>query len=356
MRALIATVILYLLIEATPLLAAIVVTPVNVDVDSYTACSDGTHSVCPGNVCINNGGSGGCGAEWGGYTCCDDRTGGVSSATRCSGSYYCGFPRYCERDYTFSAGECLPNVPTSETTEAPITGTPVCVYDFPNGASCNIRVVCTSDSTAKLMGTVLSPSTYQGHFANLPAGFAPITRQYYPGAVTGTSFSARLVVASESWILTDSGSGNGANKLWTISSGDWTLAPTSTVCMRCGAGEIPTSSEGTRSCAKCQKGAYSQAGATVCTLCAAGKYSTTTGASSDEACTACGVGTYSTVEGANSDNVCVSCAEGFTTATIASAILASCNVCAVGYYSSTGYGDGNGNSGCIQCDIHSTSC
>ena len=120
---------------------------------------------------------------------------------------------------------------------APITGTPGCVYDFPTGAACNIRVECTSESTAKLVGTVLAPQSYAGHFSNMPAGFAPIARQYYPGAVTGAGFSARLVIASEGYIETDSGAGDGADKLWTILSDNWTLAPTSTVCMRCGAGE-----------------------------------------------------------------------------------------------------------------------
>jgi hypothetical protein len=231
---------------------------------------------------------------------------------------------------------------------APITGTPGCVYDFPTGASCDIRVVRTSDSTAKLEGTVLSPSTYAGHFANLPAGFQPIVRRYYPGAVTSTGFSARLVIASERYIETDSGSRDGASKLWTVSSGDWTLAPTSTLCMRCGAGERPTATEGTRSCAECRKSTFSHAGATECTLCAAGKYSAVIAATSIITCAECDVGFYSTA----GSEACTACTIGYTTTGggTSGADQSVCTVCAVKYYSQSGSASGI-NTGCIECAI-----
>ena len=79
----------------------IVATPSDTDISAYSLCNDGTNSVCNGG-CIDNGGTGGCGGVYSGLTCCNELTSGMSSSSRCSGTYYCGFPRYCVGSLTLS--------------------------------------------------------------------------------------------------------------------------------------------------------------------------------------------------------------------------------------------------------------
>jgi len=237
---------------------------------------------------------------------------------------------------------------------SPIRAAPACVYDFPT-ATCSIQVVCTSETTAKLVGTVQSPASYAGHFANLPAGIAPSTRQYFANAVTAAGFSAKLEVAAEGWLLTNTYVGDGASKEWSISSGDWTLLSSSNVCkppptaapteaptaapaeLICGDGYARSTVDGTHSCTLCGRGTYAVEGATQCTPCEAGKYSTRLGRNT---CLLCGAGKASQAVGASSSFTCEQCSEGTYAASEGSQ---SCSDCAEGYHSV------EGSSVCSQC-------
>jgi len=64
-------------------------------------------------------------------------------------------------------------------------------------------------------------------------------------------------------------------------------------------------------CAECLAGTYKNAqGDVACGNCAAGKYSTTLGASSSDTCGNCAAGKYSTTLGASSSDTCLDCIEG----------------------------------------------
>ena len=79
----------------------------------------------------------------------------------------------------------------------------------------------------------------------------------------------------------------------------------------------------------CPTGSYSGSGASVCALCAAGTYASTTGLS---ACAACGTGTYSSGIGMSSQAICASCGAG----TFSGASSSTCEACPSGSSSASG--------------------
>jgi hypothetical protein len=60
----------------------------------------------------------------------------------------------------------------------------------------------------------------------------------------------------------------------------------------------------------CPAGSYSETDSSTCSLCTAGKYSSSTSATGPDACIACDSGTYSTAIGAISDSTCTACLGG----------------------------------------------
>ena len=64
-------------------------------------------------------------------------------------------------------------------------------------------------------------------------------------------------------------------------------------------------------CSACVGGKYStNKGASECTNCAAGKYSTATAATSTDTCLDCAAGSYSGAQGASSESLCSACVAG----------------------------------------------
>ena len=77
---------------------------------------------------------------------------------------------------------------------------------------------------------------------------------------------------------------------------------------------------------------------------------------SSNACAEVPAGSYSTAD----TGVAVQCAAGYTTASTTSTAVTACDVCAdiggVKRFSSTGNGDGSGNTGCAVCDTNAHLC
>ena len=105
-------------------------------------------------------------------------------------------------------------------------------------------------------------------------------------------------------------------------------------------------SEGTP-CVSCITGKYLYVagnGSRICLACAAGKYSSTNGATGSETCSACPVGTYSSASGSVDAMVCEMCTTGTYTTASASTSNASCDSCQPGKYINQ-----EGSSFCISC-------
>jgi len=128
-----------------------------------------------------------------------------------------------------------------------------------------------------------------------------------------------------------------------------------THCVMCPPGRYNNES-GQGSCAACELGSASGAGATTCTSCSPGTYADTKGA---ETCASCPDGTYTVTSGAVS---CAACEAGTESATGAAACSACprgkasegggapCTSCAVGEYAPT-----DGLAACLSCEKPLTS-
>ena len=130
------------------------------------------------------------------------------------------------------------------------------------------------------------------------------------------------------------------------------------VCLSCAPGTYLTMSESnySRSCIPCQPGTYSPQkassctncppnswascpagtygdclgdGSPNCTVCAAGLYSNSTGAS---ACQACMSGTFSSLVGSNSSAACTICQTGTYSDRSGSSVCTNCSTCTIGQY------------------------
>ena len=107
----------------------------------------------------------------------------------------------------------------------------------------------------------------------------------------------------------------------------------------CPAGKYSSSTNAT-SCSTCPKGTYSNTGASSCISCPKGSYSSNSGSSS---CTKCAKGYYASNTGSRS---CTKCSAGYYSNTGAS----SCTKCASGYYSNSGA------SSCTKCSSKYPNC
>jgi hypothetical protein len=113
----------------------------------------------------------------------------------------------------------------------------------------------------------------------------------------------------------------------------------------CDAGSYPSAafecspSSCAAACISCQPGWFGLADSSACSMCEAGKYSATEGASH---CHECEVGTYSEFVGASSLSSCVLCGEGTFSTTLASS---ACELCPRGSFSSS-----IGTTYCESCD------
>eukprot|EP01043_Picozoa_sp_COSAG02_P049800 COSAG02_NODE_5041_length_4701_cov_154.801391_1_plen_289_part_00 len=120
-------------------------------------------------------------------------------------------------------------------------------------------------------------------------------------------------------------------------------------CYRCLAGRYqPSSRWRYGGCTACRAGRYSSStGATSsisCTFCGVGRYSSSTGATSASSCIACGAGRYSSSTGASSSSSCIACEAGWYSSSSTGA--SSCtDQCTAGRYSS------DSSSSCIGCGV-----
>ena len=73
----------------------------------------------------------------------------------------------------------------------------------------------------------------------------------------------------------------------------------------------------------------------MCSLCPAGKYSSTVGGNSSGVCEDCWAGTFSSTVGGNSSDVCEDCRAGTFSSTVGGNSSDVCEDCGAGKYSST---------------------
>ena len=129
-------------------------------------------------------------------------------------------------------------------------------------------------------------------------------------------------------------------------------------CLPCPAGN--GSASGASSCTQCGAGTYSTGGS-ACTPCAAGSYSTTLGATSASVCTQCPAGNGS-ASGASScaqcsagtysvgGSTCTPCSAGQYSATLGATSSTTCTQCPAGKYLAA-----EGASACVSCPVNSNS-
>lgn len=77
----------------------------------------------------------------------------------------------------------------------------------------------------------------------------------------------------------------------------------------------------------CPAGGYSLDDAQTCTLCPAGKFSTTVTATSSATCLSCDSGKYSTTTGASSSAACTDCTNGTYSETVGASLASTCLSC-----------------------------
>ena len=126
--------------------------------------------------------------------------------------------------------------------------------------------------------------------------------------------------------------------------------PGATSCTNCTAGKYSTVTGATSAsvCMNCLAGAYSGvSGASACTNCSAGAYSGVTGASSSSACVKCPAGAFSGAAGATSVNTCVLCPAGTYSSTVGASSSAACTNCIAGTYS--GVSGASSSAACTPC-------
>ena len=83
----------------------------------------------------------------------------------------------------------------------------------------------------------------------------------------------------------------------------------------------------------CTAGTYSLAGASVCTNCAAGKFSDAVGATASDTCSECAAGKFSAVEGATASDTCSDCGAGKFSDAVGASVASTCADCEAGKYS-----------------------
>jgi hypothetical protein len=129
--------------------------------------------------------------------------------------------------------------------------------------------------------------------------------------------------------------GNGDCTLCAAGKASSSVRATSQVsCVECSAGSY-SSTQGKDTCDMCPSGRISGQGATSCSGCDAGKYPT-----SSTACAECEAGKYST-----DGSVCESCPQGKSLATTGATALSFCSACNAGFYA-----DSEGSASCSACN------
>ena len=141
------------------------------------------------------------------------------------------------------------------------------------------------------------------------------------------------------------------------STADNTLA----LCTDCANGKYAPALSS--ACYDCPAGTWGTGQICTCTVCPVGKYSSTVGATSSSDCVACAVGSYSVGLGSISINNCLLCPIGTYSASTAGVSV--CSNCAAGKYSSWGatvctdcpagkYSASTGASICLDCSAGTT--
>eukprot|EP00698_Gefionella_okellyi_P007559 TRINITY_DN1855_c0_g1_i3.p1 TRINITY_DN1855_c0_g1~~TRINITY_DN1855_c0_g1_i3.p1 ORF type:complete len:3930 (+),score=866.22 TRINITY_DN1855_c0_g1_i3:1305-13094(+) len=103
--------------------------------------------------------------------------------------------------------------------------------------------------------------------------------------------------------------------------------------------------DGVVPCSQCAEGTYSpHEGATTCTSCPAGSWSSTVEGTTIDDCTACGQGYWSDVQGATSADTCYACPVGTYSEASTASSNATCVLCAAGSYAAS-----EAQNGCQQC-------
>jgi hypothetical protein len=156
----------------------------------------------------------------------------------------------------------------------------------------------------------------------------------------------------------------GASNCTVCPVGKFTSAVTQSTCSKCSVGQYNPSTNQT-SCIVCPTGKYTDLqGQSICTSCTAGYSASTLGStvcsicsvglyssSASSACISCVAGKYSNLQG---QSTCTACTSGFAATTTGSSV---CSMCTGGFYSSS-----SSSSVCLSCglgsysDIGSTVC
>ncbi len=269
-----------------------------------TACSSCTAGHCKG---CNIKGKTANGTACGKGTYC---TAGKTSCTNCSAGHAVG----CNVTGKTSNGTCCPSGKWSA------SGASVC-SNCPAGYKC----VKTDDTTCAK--TACSAGTYSAEgsssCANCPAG------SKCPGSANKTCCAAGTYSDAKATACSTCTAGYkcvGCKNRTACNGGYYQNATGQSVCKKCAAGTYSTASGAKKSCTKCAAGTYSAAGATACTKCPAGYYCPN---GIDKI--PCNSGKYQNELGKSS---CKDCECG--TQTAATGAHKSCTACPSGQYSAVG--------------------
>lgn len=147
----------------------------------------------------------------------------------------------------------------------------------------------------------------------------------------------------------------------TCPAGTYVIGLGQSVCTPCPAGTWSGATAATRAntCQACAAGSFSNAGASVCSICTAGTLAVSSGLSicsscpagsynlnsGSSVCTACGTGRFSAAAGGSSATVCQSCAAGRYAS---NAVNSACTSCTAGTYS--GETGASTISTCVSCN------
>jgi len=172
----------------------------------------------------------------------------------------------------------------------------------------------------------------------------------------GVSLTATVLVMQNSGRLQDTASATLSIGYAQCQSGTYEASNIDYACTSCQSGRFSSASSAVL-CLPCVSGTYSSSGASLCSNCPAGQFSTLTPGADrgPTACTACQAGTYSPVPGVA---ICEPCPLG----TSGSEGAVSCSNCATGRYADTAgnqectdcapgsFGASTGQASCVLCD------
>lgn len=239
-------------------------------------------------------------------------------------------------------------------------GCPMGTYSAATGATSSSTCIVCSSSPVQLVSVQGSSSCSLG----CPAGYYKDASNtciscsagfYQPNSDqilctpchAGTYLSATGQVSQKNCTSCPQGyySVPGASSCTLCSAGNYSSSPAvNPTCTSCPVGTSSTvGSVASIACQDCSAGNYSPGPGTTCIGCAIGLYLPTAGSIESSKCLPCPQGTSSSIIGAQSLASCVSCSSGFYSATVGST---SCSSCPAGQAQ-----DASGQPNCVACSI-----